>query len=145
MLKILECSLRGDKRYSAFYAKVAVNGVVKSIEEHYQLSKVFSDNGKLITYNNVRDAKGKKPCAFIVNNKLYDIKYLSMWYKLLWVKYLDKHPELVAYASTFDDFNDMFKGKNTVNCQADVIRQYVKCGRNSIMKECMPLINLMKK
>jgi hypothetical protein len=45
------------------------------------------------------------------------------------------HPELVEYASKFDDFHDVFKGKNTINCQADVVRQYVKQGRKSIMDE----------
>ena len=43
--------------------------------------------------------------------------------------------ELVEYAKQFDDYNDMFKGRYTVNCQADVIRQYIKQGRSSIMNE----------
>ena len=54
---------------------------------------------------------------------------------MLWVKYLDNNPELVEYASEYDDYNDMFKGRYTVNCQADVIRQYIKQGRSSIMNE----------
>jgi len=33
---------------------------------------------------------------------------------------------MVAYAKGFDVFHDMFRGKNTVNCQADVIASYVR-------------------
>ena len=38
-MRILECHSQGDKRFSAFYAKVEVNGKLDSIENHYQLSK----------------------------------------------------------------------------------------------------------
>ena len=71
-------------------------------------------------------------------------KYLTPWYKLLWVKYLDNNPEIVEYASQFDDFHDIFKGKNTINCQADVVRQYIKQGRESIIEECKEFIELLK-
>lgn len=67
-----------------------------------------------------------------------------MWYKLLWCKYLDENPELVKYASGFEDFTDEFKGKSTVNSQADVIKQYIKEGRKSIIDECRELIELIK-
>ena len=66
-----------------------------------------------------------------------------MFYKLLWVKYLDDNPELVEYAKTYDDFHDMFKGKST-NCQADVIKQYIKQGKNSIIEECEEFRILLK-
>jgi hypothetical protein len=131
-MKILECSSKGDKRYSAFYAMVKVFGNIDSIENHYQLCKRFNN----IIPQTWRNAKGKQPTHIHINGKDYDIKYLSMFYKLLWVKYLDQNPELVEYAEQFDDFHDIFKGKNTVNCQADVIRQYIKLGRDSIMGEC---------
>ena len=36
---ILECSSKGDKRFSALYAKVKVFGVYDSIENHYQNCK----------------------------------------------------------------------------------------------------------
>jgi hypothetical protein len=131
-MKVLECSSKGDKRYSAFYAMVKVFGKTDSIENHYQLCKRFGD----IIPQTWKDAKGKQPTHIHINSKDYDVKYLSMFYKLLWVKYLDQHPELVDSAKQFDDFHDIFKGKNTVNCQADVIRQYIKQGRDSIMEKC---------
>ena len=41
----LECSSKGDKRYSSMYAKVTVFDNYDTIENHYQLSKVFTYNG----------------------------------------------------------------------------------------------------
>ena len=70
--------------------------------------------------------------GFICGKKL-EPKYLTPYYILLWVKYLDKHPELVEYASQFDEFNDKFRGKS-INCQADVIRAYVKGNRNILLR-----------
>ena len=157
-MNTLECSSRGDRRFSAFYAKVDVFGKPASIEEHYQLSKVFlskpkpmSDRGiigvkrQFSTVKEVKDfqKKGNEPKEFRLNDTFYPVQYLSSWYKLLWVKYLDKHPELVDFASQFEDFTDMFRGKS-INCQADVIRQYVKTGRASVMHDCRDFLCLLK-
>ncbi|WP_429909438.1 DarT1-associated NADAR antitoxin family protein [Geobacillus thermodenitrificans] len=138
---MLECSSKGDKRFSAFYAKVNVWGKYDSIENHYQLCKRFGNE----VPKTWRDAKGRQPTYIELKGKVFDTKYLTYWYKLLWLKYLDENPHLVEYAKQFDDFSDMFKGKNTINCQADVIRQYVKEGRESIINECKELIDLLKK
>lgn len=139
-MKILECSSKGDNRYSAFYARVKVFNKVDSIENHYQLSKRIGN----FVPKTWRDVKGKTPTHFHINGKDYDLKYFSCWYKLLWVKYLDQHLELVEYAAQFDEYNDIFKGRKTTNCQADVVRQYVKVGRESIINECQEFIDLMK-
>ena len=138
-MNVLECSSKGDKRFSAFFAWIKLYGKSANIETHYQNCKRFN-NGSII------NAKGKQPDYLIIDDKKLDKKYLTPFYKLLWVKYLDVHPELVEYASKFDDFNDIFKGKNTINCQADVVRQYVKQGRQSIMEEelVIELINELK-
>lgn len=130
-MKILECSSKGDKRYSAFYAKINVFGVYDSIENHYQ-------NCKRDAKGNIA-GKGKKVEKIIIVNKtgtthMLSPDFLTAYYKLLWCCYLDNNPELVEYASKFDDYNDMFKGK-AINCQADVIRQYIKQGRKSILNE----------
>lgn len=127
-IKPLECSSKGDKRFSAFFAWLKLYGKCANIETHYQSCKRFNDN-------TITNAKGRNPDYIVINGKELDKKYLTPFYKLLWVKYLDGHPELVEYASQFDDFHDIFKGKNTINCQADVIRQYIKQGRKSIMNE----------
>lgn len=124
--RILECSSKGDRRFSSMYAKVTIFGVYDTIENHYQNCKFF--------YSMPKKVKGATPDKIIVNNRILDKKYLTPFYKLLWVKYLSQHEELVEYAKQFDDYNDMFNGKS-INCQADVIRQYVVQGKQSIYDE----------
>jgi hypothetical protein len=127
-LNILECSSKGDKRYSAFYARVSVFGKYDSIENHYQSCKRFFDQS-------IIEPKGLNPDYIEIRNKKFEKQYATAYYKLLWVKYLDEHPELVEHAKQFDYFHDVFRGKYSLNCQADVIKQYVKNGRESIMNE----------
>ena len=139
-MKNLECSTAGDKRFSAFHAKVNVFGKVDSIENHYQLSKRFGNE----IPRHWKEAKGKKPTHFVIGDKEYDLNHLSSFYRLLWVKYLDANPDLVEYAKGFDTFSDMFKGKS-INCQADVIRDYVKRGRKYVLDKCIDLIEEMNR
>ena len=113
----LECSSKGDKRFSALYAKVILGGKYDSIENHYQKSK--RKNNGLKVY------KGEKPDYIIINKYKLPINFLSPFYKYLWFIYLESHQDLVKYASTFDSFSDMFKRKNTINSQADVIKEYI--------------------
>ena len=128
-MKTLECSSRGDKRFSAKYAKVSVFGVVDTIENHYQKSKrdMYGEHVK----------KGAPVDHFILDRMVYPASMLSAFYRLLWIKYLDKNPDLVEYAKQFDDFTDMFRGKS-VNCQADVIRDYLT-DREKLVASCSEL------
>ncbi len=142
-MKILECSSRGDKRFSAFYARVSMWNIESSIEEHYQLCKRFRTPYGIVAPRTIKEAKGREPDHIELNGRIYHISFLSLYYKLLWLRYLDLHPELVQHASQFDDFNDMFRGKS-INCQADVIRQYVKEGRESLWQDCLPLWDSFK-
>ena len=118
--KILECSSRGDRRFSALFANVTIKGKEQSIEVWYQNAKRTAD-GK-------RAGKGKPfdhiVCPF-TGDQLPSSEAANL-YKGLWITYLSKHPELVEYASGFDELTDMFRSPNTVNCQADVIAAYVK-------------------
>jgi hypothetical protein len=139
---ILECSSKGDIRYSAFGAEVEMFGKTATIEEHYQLSKRFiGDNGYLIAATSVYDIKGKNAplrdremFCIEVAGMSFPVEFREEFYKLMWLKYLDGNPDLVAYANHFADFNDIFKGKSII-CQADCIRQYIKQGRESIVKD----------
>lgn len=137
-MKYLECSSKGDKRFSAFYAKVSFHGMVDSIEHIYQSVK----RDELA--NHV--GKGKKVHHIVINGIMLDPKYLTPFYKLLWVKYLDNNKELVEYAKGYDVFTDSFRGK-CINCQADVIRDYVKKGREYIISssDVRELLNILKR
>lgn len=112
-MKNLECSSRGDKRFSALYAKV--NG--HSIEHWYQSCKRDS-SGNI-------PGKGKHVDHVIWKNIKYPASKLSEIYEKLWRLYFKQNPELLEYAAQFDTFTDMFKGKS-INSQADVIAKIVK-------------------
>jgi hypothetical protein len=139
MSNILECSSRGDKRYSAFFAIVNMFGVNDVIERHYQLCKRIGNYAP----TTVKGIKGRKPTHIAVNGVTLEVRFLSQYYKYMWYTYLNSHFDLVEYASRFDDFSDMFKGRS-VNCQADVIRQYMRQGKESLEKEFRELLWLVE-
>jgi hypothetical protein len=97
----LECSSRGDKRFSAFYAKV--NG--KSIEEQYQAFKIFEDGRTGLSW---REAKGKTA----VNQG-----EANMFYSELWDSYISKNPHLLDILKAAPGLSDMF-GQDGHCCQS---------------------------
>ena len=125
-MKSIECSSRGYKKASAMYARVECFGIIDTIEHHYQSVKRDKD-GKLV-------AKGKRVDHIVIYGHKLSPRYLTPFYKLLWAKYLDENKDVVEHLKQFDEFTDMFRGKS-INCQADVIRQYIKEGRQSILQE----------
>lgn len=132
----LECSSKGDKRFSALYAKVRLNGVFDTIENHYQKCKR--------KHNNIKVKKGERPDYLIINNYKLPVTYLTPFYKFLWFIYLEQNKELVNYASSFDSFTDMFKGKNTINSQADVIKEYL-FNKKQLIKDIKIILPYIKK
>ena len=135
----LECSSNGDRRFSAFYAYTNLFGVYDSIENHYQKAKKFNNR-------TVKNPKGMEPDFIEVNGLKIESIYLTNFYNFLWTKYLDENPDLVMFASKFKNFHDIFRGKNTINCQADAIYKYIKYGPSFIMEspsmiEFLNLIN----
>lgn len=129
-MKILECSSKGCRELSAYGAYINFFGKYDCIERLYQSVKRDKFDQQA--------PKGAKVDHIIIFNGSLHIRleprFLTPLYKLMWCCYLDSKPELVEYASQFDYFNDMFRGKS-INCQADIIRQYVKDGRRSILEE----------
>ena len=100
----LECSSKGDKRFSAFYTRV--NG--KSIEERYQAAKKFADGSTNLSW---KEAKGKMAINMAEVSELYE---------KLWREYLIEHPELCAVLLQATGLSDMF-GQQGHNCQATVL------------------------
>ena len=140
-MKVLECHSKGDIRYSAFGAKIKVAGVFASIEHHYQFSKrVYGQAPPQV----IDEFKGKPITHFMIGTKMFPKEFLTQYFNLLWVKYFDVNPELLKIASDYDDFRDIFKGKKTINCQADAIRDIVKLGRNTVYNQCSDLLTLLK-
>lgn len=139
MKRILECSSAGDKRFSAFYARIDFYGTWDSIEHHYQSVKRNKAGHPV--------AKGERVDHIIIFNGATQLKLEPSWltplYRLMWCCYLDRHPELVEHAKGYDAFTDKFRGK-AINCQADVIGKYVLEGRKSILEE-QDVIELRRK
>lgn len=98
----LECSTRGDRRFSPFCA-VTDNG--QSIEEVYQAAKIFEDGTTGLSW---REAKGRKPINQEYCNKLYTE---------LWDAYIKKFPELLEVLKQATGLSDMF-GQPGYPCQA---------------------------
>ena len=111
----LECSSKGDKRFSAFYAKIqreelAENNIWmpaegKSIEELYQAYKIFEDGSTGLTW---KEAKGRKPV---------NIEACRKFYSNLWEIYIKQNPELLEVLKQASGLSDMFGQEGHV-CQA---------------------------
>lgn len=103
----LECSSRGEKRLSAFYAKPrSLHG--RSIEEAYQAMKVLPDGRTNLCW---KEAKGHRA----VNHKECAIAY-----KAWWAEYIDDNPDLKEIICKASGLSDIF-GKEGSVCQADVL------------------------
>lgn len=123
---ILECSSKGDKRFSALFAKVVVNGVLDSIENHYQKAKVFkNDKGEFYTVHDWKEAKGKKAIAFKISNYYLPLRFGLQFYDLLWYKYLKTNPILEKVLENYNDYNDIF-AHGCICSQANSIREYMQ-------------------
>lgn len=100
----LECSSKGDKRFSAFYARIRGRGN-RSIEEIYQAAKVFKDGATGLP---IDEAKGLRP----VNAE--EVRQL---YSVLWDEYMQENPGLIPRLLAFEGLSDIF-GKPGSVCQA---------------------------
>lgn len=102
----LECSSRGDKRFSAFYARPAIlNG--RSIEEAYQAMKVFEDGSTGLSW---RQAKGRK-----ASNQQACADAYTQW----WAAWVEQEQLLPILQAAFG-LSDFFGQPNHV-CQALVL------------------------
>ncbi len=135
-LATLYCDRFGDRRFSALFAKVTAFGVERTIEAHYQLAKRQEGKEPPAKWTQM---KGKRPEYLDINGRRFEANRLGAWYALLWVWYLDDHPELVAYAQQFDTFDDRMAG-NAKNRQDEMIARYVKHGRESLLLFCRGLL-----
>jgi len=101
----LECSSKGDARFSAFYARLRACGG-RSIEEVYQSAKVFADG---VTGLSWHEAKGRT-CTNILEVRLL--------YSDLWTCYIDEHPELLTVLRAASGLSDAY-GQPGHACQAE--------------------------
>jgi hypothetical protein len=100
----LECSSRGDRRFSAFAARIKGRGN-KSIEDIYQAAKVFADGSTGLTW---REAKGKRAVNADEVRALYSV---------LWDEYIAENPHLLTVLTKASGLQDLF-GQARHACQA---------------------------
>ena len=91
----LECSSRGDRRFSAFAARIKGRGN-KSIGDIYQAAKVFADGSTGLTW---REAKGKRAVNADVVRALYSV---------LWDDYVAENPHLLLALTAASGLQDLF-------------------------------------
>jgi hypothetical protein len=104
----LECSSRGDKRFSAFYARIKHRSN-QSIEEIFQGAKVFTSmNGIKYSGLSIKEAKGRRP------DNLDEVKTL---YSKLWDAYMIENPQLLDIIRSATGLSDVF-GQPGHCCQA---------------------------
>ncbi len=103
----LEVSSKGDKRFSAFYARIRWRGN-KSIEELYQGYKLF-DGG--IQGLSIKDAKGR----IAINGAA-----CRSFYSQLWDEYFRENTNLLDVIRQYNGFSDIF-GQPGHACQAEEI------------------------
>lgn len=109
---ILECSSKGDRRFSALYARIRWRGN-KSIEELYQARKMFEGCQSGFSF---KEAKGRLPL---------NIEDCHAFYSQLWDEYFDENPDLLLEISQYNGFSDIF-GQPGRACQAIEIYRIAK-------------------
>lgn len=135
----LQCHSKGDKRFSALYAKIHLFGEYDTIESFYQLSKRFNN----IIPRNIKSAKGKYPTHLIIHGNWFPNSDLTAWYDFLWYKYFTQNIELYKYAMRFDTFIDIYASSNGNN-QAVSIKKLTSNGLDIVnlhYQFCERLVN----
>lgn len=100
----LECSSKGDKRLSAFYARIRSRGN-RSIEDLYQGAKRFEDGRTGLSW---KEAKGRRAV---------NMGEVTALYATLWDEYIAENPSLMAVVTSAAGLQDMF-GQPGHCCQA---------------------------
>ena len=101
----LECSSRGDRRFSAFYARVRQYGN-RNIESVYQAAKKFIDGSTGLDW---RAAKGRA----CINQE-----EVAKLYRSLWRVYIAENPDLLKVLRRAKGLSDVF-GQPGHMCQAE--------------------------
>jgi len=103
----LECSSKGDRRFSAFYARLKEYNN-RSIEEIYQAAKILRDGRTGLSWQEAKD----RECANAVD--------VIQLYSKLWDIYFQENPHLLKVIKAYSGFSDMF-GQTNHCCQAEEI------------------------
>lgn len=104
----LQCHSRGNLGFSPFGAEIKLGGVIDTIENIYQTSKVFEDGTQS---NNWRNAKGKKAVSYKINGAVIDNNSKQVGIDILtslWVMYLEQNQIRMYELGLYNEFEDIF-------------------------------------
>jgi len=117
----LECSTRGDRRFSSSHVKLKIHGEEKTIEDWFISSKRNKFDESL--------SRGG-PYEYVIDpftgTKLYEKDEINDMYKGLWATYLYRNPELVEYASKYTDFSNSKYSSSIPIISSDIISSYLE-------------------
>lgn len=105
----LECSTRGDKRFSPFYARPSCLGGF-SIEDAYHACKVFEDGTTGLGWREAKDYR-------LAGHHVVNVDECNQLYAELWDAYIDENPDLLVVLKDASGLSDMF-GREPGPCQA---------------------------
>lgn len=105
----LECSTRGDKRFSPFYARPSCLGGF-SIEEAYHACKIFDDGTTGLGWREAKDYR-------LAGHQVVNVDECNRLYAELWDAYIDENPDLLVVLKEARGLSDMF-GRPPGPCQA---------------------------
>lgn len=122
-VRVLECSERGDKRFTPQHATLNILGQERNIEEIYRTAKRAKDGSCA--------AAGEKPDHIIdpFTGDKFPGNEAPWFYRGLWISYLTNNPELVKYAEQFDAFSNIGSRHNLENSYHVCIEAFVKGDR----------------
>lgn len=117
----LECSARGDRRFSSSHVKLKIHGEERTIEEWFISSKRNKYD---------KPVSRGEPYEYVIDpftgKKLYEKDEINDMYKGLWAAYLYRNPKLVEYASKYTGFNDSNYSSSLPIKSSDIISAYVE-------------------
>lgn len=108
----LECSSKGDRRFSAFYAKIKARDN-RSIEEIYQGAKLFD----LPVFDRGEMRRSGLSWAAAKGRLAINQDEVTKLYAQLWDEYIAENPDLVPVLTAASGLSDLF-GKEGSCCQA---------------------------
>jgi hypothetical protein len=114
----LECSGRGDKRFSAFYARIKKRNNF-TIEAIYQQAKVIEGRSGW----DVREVKGRR-----AENQ----EEVTKLYAQLWDEYMLENPQLLGVLVSASGLSDMFGQEGHV-CQATELWR-IRCRHKAFLE-----------
>lgn len=117
----------------------------RHIENVFQSSKVFRDNGPFRDLLNVSPKEAKRDERLsssgpLVSFNLYGVVWpldpKSMFYDWLYISALKQHPDLSEKLIQYDTFTDIeFNHKRSINCQARAAAIFVSLARKNELEE----------